>query len=110
MKQLGKYIVACSVFLMIFIGKSEKAFSQDADYKAYTLFLYNFMKYVEWPNSEGDFVIGVAGDSPIKKELENLAKSKKAKGKKIVVINVATPTDALLCNMVYIPASKSAEL
>jgi hypothetical protein len=110
MKCLGKYIVVCSVLLMIFVGKTEKAFSQEADYRAYTLFLYNFMKYVEWPSTEGDFVIGVPGDSPIKKELEVLAKNKKAKGRQIVVINIVNPTDALLCNMVFIPASKSVEL
>ena len=68
------------------------------------------MKYVEWPNSDGDFIIGVVGESPINKELEELSKNKKAKGKKIVVINISIPTDALLCNMIYIPAAKSAQL
>ncbi len=110
MKHLGKYIVLSAVFLMTFIGKTEKAFAQDVDYKTYTLFLYNFMKYVEWPTTEGDFVIGVVGESPVKKELEQLAKNKKAKGRQIVVINVANPNDAAMCNMIYIPSSKSAEL
>lgn len=99
------------VFLFLFLlGKTEKTFSQDVDHKAYTLFLYNFMKYVEWPNTEGDFIIGVVGDTPVNKELQELAKTKKAKGKKIVVVNVVTPNDALLCNMIYIPSSKSSEL
>jgi hypothetical protein len=110
MLRFGKYIVIGSVFLMVFIGKTEKAFSQDVDYKAYTLFLYNFMKYIEWPNTDGDFIIGVVGESPVKKELEELSKIKKAKGKQIVVINIITPNDARLCNMVYIPSSESAEL
>ena len=34
------------------------------------------MKYVEWPDTNGDFIIGVIGNSPIKKELEILAKNK----------------------------------
>lgn len=106
----GKYGIAAALCLSFLLGNAEKARSQDVDYKAYTLFLYNFMKYVEWPNNEGDFIIGVVGDSPVKKELYELAKNKKAKGRKIVVINVATPGDALLCNMVYIPSNKSSEL
>jgi hypothetical protein len=66
---------------------SKNAKAQETDYKAYSLFVYNFMKYVEWPEaqSKGDFVIAVLGDSPINKELENLAASKKLKGRNIVL-------------------------
>ena len=68
------------------------------------------MKYVEWPNANGDFVIGVIGESPIQKELEELSKNKKAKGRKIVVLNITKPNDVFLCNMIYLPSSKSAQL
>ena len=96
---------------MLFIGTPEKIFSQDVDYKAYTLFLYNFMKYIEWPaEASGDFVIGVVGDSPIKKELLVLSENKKVKGRKIVMQIINSPEDALLCTMIYIPSSKSAML
>ena len=109
--KLAKYIVAFAFFLVTFAG-SEKAFCQDVDYKAYTLFLYNFMKYIEWPPDQttDDFVIGIVGDSPIKKELQTLAETKKAKGKKIVIKIINTPDDALTCNMIFIPAQKSAQL
>lgn len=110
MNRLGKYSILCGMLFMLFIAKPEKAFAQDVDYKTYTLFLYNFMKYVEWPDATGDFVIGVVGDSPIKKELVILSENKKAKGRKIVVKAIASPEDALACNMIYIPSSKSAQL
>lgn len=110
MKSLGRYIIVCTLFFVLFIGKTEKAYSQSVDYKAYTVFLYNFMKYIEWPSNDGDFIIGVTGESPIKKELEELAQNKKVKGRKIVVISVINPSDALLCNLVYIPSSKSNTL
>jgi hypothetical protein len=110
MRRLVKYMLVSGFFLMIFMGKSERACAQDADYKAYTLFLYNFMKYIEWPDASGDFVIGVVGDSPIKKELVTLSETKKAKGRRIVVKVIAVPDDAVGCNMVYIPSSKSSML
>jgi len=61
--------------------------AQETDYKAYTLFIYNFMKYIEWPEaqSKGDFVIAVLGDSPVNKELQTLAAGKKLKGRNIVL-------------------------
>ena len=111
MRRLIKYCIALGIFLMIFIGKTEKVFSQDKDYKAYTLFLYNFIKYIEWPPDQtGDFVIGVVGESPIKDQLATLAASKKAKGRKIVVKIINVPDDAVSCSMIFIPAAKSAQL
>ena len=105
-----KYFIVFGISLMAFMGKTEKVFSQDADYKAYTLFLYNFMKYVEWPDAAGDFVIGVMGDSPIKQGITTLAETKKAKGRRIVLKMLAAPEDAASCSMVFIPSSKSAML
>jgi hypothetical protein len=84
--------------------------AQDVDYKAYTLFVYNFMKYVEWPEaqSKGDFVVGVYGDSPIQKELQALAAGKKLKGRNIVIKTITKPEDAIGCQLLYISSSKSA--
>ncbi len=86
--------------------------AQDVDYKAYTLFVYNFMKYVEWPEaqSKGEFVIGIFGDSPITKELQGLAASKKLKGRPIVVKSLSKPEDFGTCQLVYVSGSKSGSL
>ncbi|MBI3501466.1 MAG: YfiR family protein [Bacteroidetes bacterium] len=110
MKQAVNYIFAIGFFVFIG-GKSEKVFSQDKDYKAYTLFLYNFIKYVEWPPDEkNEFIIGVAGDSPIQKELQVLSENKKAKGKKIIVKIISSAEEAASCNLIYIPSQKSSML
>lgn len=89
---------------------AQRGRAQDVDYKAYTLFVYNFMKYVEWPEaqSKGDFVVGVYGDSPIQKELQALAANKKLKGRNIVVKNLSKPEDIAACQLAYIPSSKSS--
>ncbi|MEO6303577.1 MAG: YfiR family protein [Bacteroidia bacterium] len=84
--------------------------AQETDYKAYTLFIYNFMKYVEWPEAQnkGDFILAVLGDSPINKELETLAATKKIKGRNIVIRKCKTPEDTYGCHLLFIPSSKSA--
>jgi hypothetical protein len=110
MKRVVKHIIICILSFVVFIGNNNKAHSQDVDYKAYSVFLYNFMKYIEWPSNDGDFIIGVVGESRVKKELEELAKNKKIKGRKIVLISVVIPTDALLCNLVYLPTASSSSL
>lgn len=87
-----------------------KVKAQDVDYKAYTLFVYNFMKYVEWPEaqSKGDFVVAVLGDSPISKELTVLAATKKLKGRNIVIKKCSTPEETAGCHLLYISPSKSS--
>ena len=99
------FILPCS-----WKGTGANCHAQDANYKAYTVFLYNFIKYIEWPDQSNDFIIGVVGDSPIKKELFLLAENKKAKGKKIIVRTISTPDEASACNLIYIPSQKSSML
>lgn len=100
----------CTVLVLFACNFVSKA--QDVDYKAYTLFVYNFMKYIEWPEaqSKGDFVVGVYGDSPIQKELQTLASSKKLKGRNIIIKILAKPEDAVNCQLMYVADSKSSSV
>lgn len=94
--------------LLCFMVKPAKVFSQDMNYKSYTLFLYNFMKYIEWPDKSGDFVIGVMGDSKVRDELLILAAKKKVGGRTILVKTISNPEEILLCNMIYVPSGKTS--
>ena len=112
MKKIKNISFASKLFLLLFFaqGITHNCLAQDVDYKAYTLSVYNFMKYIEWPeaNSKGEFVLGILGDSPIYKELQIIAGSKKIKGHAIVVKYITKPEEALWCQMVYITSSKSS--
>jgi hypothetical protein len=84
--------------------------AQETDYKAYSLFIYNFMKYVEWPEpmSTGEFTVAVVGDSPINKELQELAANKKLKGRPIVFKKYNTVEEARHSHLVFVPSGKSS--
>jgi hypothetical protein len=90
-------------------GLFNRASAQDVDYKSYSLFVYNFIKYIEWPEAknQGDFVLGVLGDSPIIHELEKLAATKKAKGRTIVIKKFSTAEEVTDCHLLYVTSSKS---
>ncbi|MCW3104506.1 MAG: hypothetical protein JWO09_2946 [Bacteroidetes bacterium] len=83
--------------------------AQDRDYKAYSIYVYNFIKYIEWPQSSktGEFVIAVIGDSPITKELRTLAASKKANGQTIVIRNIVSLSEVGTAQILYISSGKS---
>jgi hypothetical protein len=111
MKSAFKYL-ALILFaaLLMFRNAPITNAQDDTDYKAYSLFVYNFIKYIEWPTIDDEFVIGVMGDSPAVKEIENMAKLKKAKGKQIILKKITTADEALKCLLVYICNSKSSQL
>ena len=96
--------------MFLLCGGTNGLRAQETDYKSYTLFIYNFMKYVEWPESQskGDFIVAVIGDSPINKELQILASTKKIKGRNIQIRKCNTIEDSYGCHLLFIPSSKSA--
>ncbi len=87
-------------------------YAQEKDYKAYTLYVYNFMKYIEWPESEskGDFIIATIGNSPIDNEFKTLAKSKKLKGRNIVFKKYNSVEEIDNCHLIFIPSKEYATL
>ncbi|HWY33084.1 MAG TPA: YfiR family protein, partial [Nitrosopumilaceae archaeon] len=57
-----------------------------------------------------DFVVCILGDSPISKELQGLASSRKIKGRTIIIKSIGKPEDASGCQLLYISSSKSSVL
>jgi hypothetical protein len=86
-----------------------KVKAQERDYKAYSIYVYNFIKYIEWPQASksGEFVIAVIGDSPITAELKTLAATKKANGQTIVIKKIATISEVGNSQILYISEGKS---
>lgn len=97
-------------FMMLFFNGHLKA--QETDYKSYALYVYNFMKYIEWPESQSadNFVIGLFGDSPISNEFKVLAAQKKIKGRTIVFKQCKTIDEAAGCQLLYVTSSKSSSI
>ncbi len=96
-----KYIV----FIVLFFGISYNSTAQIDKYKA--AFLYRFCLMVKWPSNmeSGDFKIGIMGNSPVKKELETFAQTRKINGRKIVIVNVQGPDAIGKCNIIFVSNS-----
>ncbi|HEX5170096.1 MAG TPA: YfiR family protein [Cyclobacteriaceae bacterium] len=85
----------------------------DINAKTKTLFIYNFTKYVEWPESmkTGSFVIGIYGDYPnLLAELQNMASTKTAGSQKITIIQYSSVETIVPCHLIYVNEDKAGEL
>ncbi len=91
------------------LALSVTARAQDEKFKA--LFMYNFTKYIEWPQAKqsGDFVIGVIGNSAIVDELNVIAQKKTVGAQAIKVKQVSSTEDLTKMHIVYVTEDKSGE-
>ena len=74
------------------------------EYSLKAAFIFNFTKYIDWSVTEArdEFIIGVIGNSPINAPLEEIAKSKTVKDKKITLRKFNNANEINFCNILFI--------
>lgn len=94
-----------TLVLLSFFGFS--AFCQTSATKSQALFIYNFIRYVEWPanSSTGDFVIGVLGNGSIISDLNDIASGKLTGSQKIVVKQLNSLDEVAGCQLLFVNRS-----
>jgi len=92
MKKLNIKIFAAAILMIVLsetAAVAEDGVPTDKEYQIKAAFLYNFVKFVDWPEEkmgDGDkpITIGIIGKDPFGKIFEAL-KDKKIKGKNVVI-------------------------
>lgn len=102
-----KKIKIIAMMLLLFSGLVNLS-AQNEKFKA--LFVYNFIKNVEWPpaSKQGDLVIGVLGSNPISKELETITSTQKAGNQNMKVKVFASVDEVSNCHLIYVSPNKTA--
>jgi hypothetical protein len=84
---------------------------EPSEYEVKAAFLFNFTKFVEWPDSSFDsphapIVIGIVGDDPFGESLVRLVAGQKAQGRAIAIIKYRHGDDLRRCQILFISASE----
>jgi len=107
MKMLRSLFIAL-FFIVTFAAVSDAA---EAEYRVKAAMLYNFAKFVDWPDSSsaGDtqMTFCIAGKSKLNAPLLDI-KGKQIKGRPVVVRELERPGDMAECQVLFIPASEKA--
>jgi hypothetical protein len=85
-----------------------------SEYEVKVAFLYNFAKFVEWPqesfkNETSPFVLGIVGSDPFGAALETL-KDKTVKGRKVIIRKLPRLENFDDCHLLFISASEKSNL
>ena len=96
-----------STLLIVLVALCITAKAQDEKFKA--LFMYNFTKYIEWPQNKqsGDFVIGVIGSPAIAGELNAIAQRKTVGSQAIKIKEISSSDEMAKMHIVYVAEGKS---
>jgi hypothetical protein len=88
-------------------GTKKSSLNKEQAYDKKALFIYNFTKFIEWPLEYNgtEFIIAVAGDESVIKQMQNFLADKKTFGKKIIV---KPYVKGARYNIVYVTSAKNA--
>jgi hypothetical protein len=107
-----KKIIYISLLFTLISAAPPQGPSFDTNAKIKSVFIYNFTKYIEWPKNyrQGNFVVGILGESSLYKELENMSKTKKVANQDIELVKFNDSKEISNCHILIIPPNKSDEL
>ncbi len=106
-----------SVAIILAIGAFWPAYGQApslSEYSVKAAFLYNFAKFVEWPecptcDPPNTFVIGILGEDPFGREIA-VIEGKDLKGLPLSIKRLEEITDLKDCKVLFISASMESRL
>jgi YfiR/HmsC-like len=86
-----------------------------AEYQVKAAFLFNFAKFVDWPESafsdgRAPIVLGVVGENPFGDDLSNIVSGQQVKGRSIRVGRFKFGDDLRSCHVVFVSASEHAHV
>lgn len=86
---------------------------EEANAKIKAIYIYNFTKYIEWPDDykQGNFVVGILGNNQLLvNELKKMAETKTVGTQKFDIKTLSNPSEASECHIVYIMNENSGQL
>jgi hypothetical protein len=98
------------ILLLVLPQLSAGVSYQEINYKSYSLLLHSFAKNIDWPDEmqRTTFVFGIYGKSKLYDELLLLTRTKKVRHMTVEVRTINTPAEALNCQLVFVPSSRSS--
>jgi hypothetical protein len=100
-------LLILSIFITIGTGVAQDR----PPHEIHAAMLYNFIKYVQWPNEgeAGEFVVGVIGDDNVFNTLKQWYDGKPKGNKKYVIKKLSSPAESSDCQVVYVGKSKNKD-
>jgi hypothetical protein len=114
----GKCWVCLTLLLFSFLpAGTQRSYAQQSptEYQVKAAYLFNFLKFVEWPDepsadAHGKWVIGIVGENPFGDELAQAVNGKAVQGHELQVRKFQSTDDLRVCHILFVSASEKKRL
>ena len=108
-------IMLVLLFLLPWFPTQAQQLPKLSEYKLKAAFLYKFALFVDWPveafaDSSSPYVLGLLGTDPFGKNIDEILKDKKIKGKSIIIKRYDNYTQINDCHILFISYSEYRKL
>lgn len=108
---LSSKFVHLKILVSLLICSGHCVLAQNTEEELRAAYIYNFAKYIRWPDEGPVFIIGMYGnDIEAANALQYTLKGKKIRGKEIQVKTIYTVGDAVACHILYCPDIENKKL
>jgi YfiR/HmsC-like len=110
--KVGRCVLFFSAACLLCRGTQEASAENlsSREYEIKAAYLYNFIKYVDWPSYGGDTItIGVLGGNPFGTALAPL-NGKIVKGRRLLIKELDSVRDAQKCQIIFVSSSEKQRL
>lgn len=104
---MKKVLVAIIIAVFAF---NTNASAQTSITKVQSLYMYNFIKNIQWSNVSDTYVVGVYANDAVVNEINAVLGIRQFNGKSIVVKKISSPLQASNCHLVYVSAPNAAQV
>ena len=107
--QYIRFTLICSLCFLL-LTSFQNQYNTNAKIKS--LFIYNFAKYIEWPNTykKGNFIVGILGDHPVYDELQKMAQLKKVFDQKLEIVKFSSIDEIKKCHMLMVTSKMESKV
>src|SRR6266550_3555330 len=85
-----------------------------SEYQVNAAFLYNFVKFVEWPSTPGEpsapIELCILGQDPFDGELQRVVNGKSVNGRPLAVRRISDKSAAPSCRILFVSASEAGHV
>jgi hypothetical protein len=113
--RLIRVILALTVLTHLCPASDIHAQNSPSEYQVKAAYLFNFLKFVEWPgqspgDTPGPWLICVAGENPFGSDLAQVISGKSVQGHELQIKDSLAPGDLHACHILFVSASERKRL
>lgn len=103
------YYFSYLLFIFLLLSFSSVQAQDESEYSVHANIIYHFTKYIDWPANKktGQFIIGVAGDTPLFDALKKNVTNKMVGDQEIVIKKIKSSATAFGCHILFISDDES---